>query len=743
MDRVLLSVVFFAALTLPVLGFGGDAESFTLKAGGLQIEFDLARKGGITSLRNGEVDVVAPGWEAPTLFRIAYVQRQRVMEYRSLDFDRFEYEKLPSGIRFHHTGLKDQEIQVISTVESKADYISFTSEVRSGPETVAAHLIYPYVSGYESLSGDPDADVYVLPQASGELHRNPVLELRRGRKPMLANLGYPGAQGVQFHALYNEKGGIVMYAADPQSNPKQFNLHYDTNTDSVGWLVLHYFDETPGFLFKQSYEVRVQASGSSWYDAADIYAEWSRKQWWMKKKVDFPDWLLRMPMLASVHDNENWARVIPSWIAEHQPEMNKLLGSRPLVNQFQRWEHYGMWIAPDSFPPIGGEQAMIEASKNVRSSGNHLKHLFSSGQYWLHEDVTDEYFEEHIKNMAIMPRRRQDRKALVGRHPQLGEFVLTCPSSEEYHAKLVHLANKLCDYNHDFFSMDIWPAGQPRPCYNPRHNHPPGLGKWYVDGNISLLNKLHAAVYPREPQAVFGGEHMAEPYMPWMHVALMRSAMAPLDPSNKHLTRIPMYDYIYGDQVILWGSYATTRFPSCRAELSIQFVRGKLLHVTDKWSPRFFSRESTVRGPADESPRITLKKGITLGDDAVRAADLAFAAKANDIQRGPFNSYFARGRVWRFPESFANTENESNWRKLSIYSKDPAVGSLRHPENDNILWALGNGREKRITVRLRPLKDKSIARTTLTNKPGTVDLEGEEYVELVLEPLELGVVEWK
>jgi hypothetical protein len=236
---------------------------------------------------------------------------------------------------------------------------------------------------------------------------------------------------------------------------------------------------------------------------------------------------------------------------------------------------------------------------------------------------------------------------------------------------------------------------------------------------------------------------MAEPYMPWMHVALMRSAMAPLDPANKHLTRIPMYDYIYGDQVILWGSYATTRIPSCRAELSIQFVRGKLLHVTDKWSPRFFSRESTNRGSDDEPRRITLTKGIKLGDDAARAADLAFAAKANDIQQGPFNPYFARGRVWRFPQSFAKSDDESSWRKLPIYAQDPAVGALRHPENDNILWVLGNGWEKRTTVRLRPLKHKSIARTTLTNKPGTVDFQGEEYVELVLEPLELGVIEWK
>ncbi len=741
MERALVSLVFFAAMLSPLLGFG-DTELLTLKAGALRIQFDPARKGGITSLRTGEVDVVTPGWEEPTLFRIAYVKGAREIEMRSLDFDEFEYTELPSGIRFRHSGLDGQNIDVISTVESKGDYLSFTSEVRYGPETVCAHLVYPYVSGYRSLSGDPDKDVYLLPDASGEIHRNPIGELRSSRRRSLAVLGYPGAQGVQFHALYNDKGGIVMYAADAECSPKKFNLHFDRNSDSAGWAILHYFDETPGFTFKQGYEVRIQACGPSWYDAADIYAEWSRKQWWMEKKVEFPEWLLQMPMLASVHDNENWTRVLPSWMAEHQPEMNELLGNRPVVAQFQRWEHYGMWIAPDSFPPIGGEEAMMEASRKLRGLGNHLKHLFSSGQYWLHEGITAEYFENHIKNMAIMPRGRQDRKALVGRQGMLGEFVLTCPSSEEYHATLVHLVDKLCDYRHDFFSMDIWPAGQPRTCHNPRHDHPPGCGRWYVEGNIELLKKLHAAVYSREPQAIFGGEHMAEPYMPWMHVVLMRSAMMPLDPSNKHMTRIPMYDYIYGDRVILWGSYATTRMPSCKADLSIQFVRGKLLHVSDKWHPSLFSRESTTGTPGSP-PKISLREGVRLGDDAARAADLAFAAKANDIQRGPFNPYFARGRVGRFPKCFAKSADESNWRELPIYSKDPAVGALLHPEDDSVLWLVGNGWDKKTALRLLPLANKSISTATTASRPAVVDFEAEQYVELTLEPLELAAIEWK
>jgi len=430
MKPVRLIVGLLAAVFLSPVALGESMETFTLKAGSVQATFRLAGKGGITSLRAGEVELVQPGWQHPTLFRITLVEGKREKAFTSLQFDEFDCEKIPSGIRFTYSGLEGAALEITATVEAKGDYLAFTSQVRCGPETVCSTLEYPYISGYESLSGNPDDDRYLYPKSSGEIHHNPSREVRRSRRGMVGLLAYPGTQGLQFHALYNQNGGIVMYAADPECNPKRFTIRHDREHDSAAWLVLHYFDETPGFAFKQDYGVRVQACGPSWFDAADVYAEWGRKQHWMNKKVDFPQWILQMPILANVHDNENWGRVLPSWIAEHQPEMNKLLGDRPLVHQFQRWEHYGQWIAPDSFPPLGGEEAMIEASKKARSWGNHLKHLFSSGQYWLHEDVTDEYFEKHVKSMAIMPRGGGSRKAIVGKHPYRFWTNSTLPSTQ-------------------------------------------------------------------------------------------------------------------------------------------------------------------------------------------------------------------------------------------------------------------------------------------------------------------------
>ena len=173
---------------------------------------------------------------------------------------------------------------------------------------------------------------------------------------------------------------------------------------------------------------------------------------------------------------------------------------------------------------------MVRACEAIRASGNHLKHLFSCGKYWLHPEITDEKFESVIMEVVALPRGRVSRKALLNQFPFIGKNVDTCPSSELYQDKLAHLVEKLLDYRHDFFSMDIWPLGQPRVCHNPRHDHPPGLGLWYVEANVALIKRLQEIAFAREPDAVFGGESMAEPYLPYMHVTLMRSTEAHTGP---------------------------------------------------------------------------------------------------------------------------------------------------------------------------------------------------------------------
>ncbi len=736
--RVVPLLIFVAG----ALSCSPPEDTVSLRAGSLEITFDLTKNGGIVSLRNGAVDVVSAGFERPLLFKIGIVEGVEERWASSLDFEEFSHEELDGTHRFRYSQLPGSDVVVSLTVAAEDEYVSFRSEVEFGPDGRGSSLLFPYVNGYESLSGDPERDWFLLPELCGYLIPNPPKRLRQANSSALGALGYPGQQGFQLNALYNDDGGFAMYAADSDSHPKRLTLWRDPATDSIGWSVLHYFDETPGFRFRQGYDVRIQQSGPTWYDACDVYAAWSRKQSWMQKQVPRREWLDQLPPQANVHNNHNWTRTPPAWFANHQAELNGHLGNRPVINLFHRWERYGMWIAPDSFPPLGGEAAMLEAGRKIRGLGGHLIHLFSAGQYWLHQDISEEYFEDELMKMAVLPRGPADRESLSRTFPFLGQYVLTCPTSESYQAKLVHLVDKLADYSHDFISMDIWPAGQPRTCHSRWHDHPPGVGRWYVNANIELIKKMQKAAYAKLPEAVFGGEGMAEPYMPWMQATLMRSAETPLRRGRDgsiEILRAPIYDYLYGDQVHAWGGLGSTGLVNGRAFVALQLVRGDLLNMGDKLPAAVLNRAEMAK----DRTKLVLLPEWEMQDKAFRAESLKYLVKANDLQQGLYRPFFAHGRGWRFPTSFAREENETEWRPLTIYSRDPAVGSLRHEGSKTILWALANGWEKSYVLRLKALQGRTILKSTLAPEPTTVEFQGGEFIEVRLDPLEIAFIEWE
>lgn len=296
--------------------------------------------------------------------------------------------------------------------------------------------------------------------------------------------------------------------------------------------------------------------------------------------------------------------------------------------------------------------------------------------------------------------------------------------------------------------MDIWPLGQPKPCHNPRHDHPPGLGKRYVDANKALIERLQAIAFAREPDAIFGGESMAEPYLPYMHVMLMRSVEAPLLRDSKGRpvgVRIPLFDYLYGDQVQEWNGRTMTRLPQCAPEVGLQLARGNLLHLTDKWHHKFFDTKamnmSTDHQPGEPVPTPILR--IRLGGPEVRRQNLLFAGKANDVQRGKFNPYFSRGRSGRFPKTYAGAGESGDWREVKLYDTQPAIGALRHPTEQSLLWVCVNGKDQAVRVRLRRQHGMTLARAQHEQPIGDVEWGDATYVEMDLQPREIALVEWQ
>jgi len=330
--------ILWLALTFSACSPATEQQHLRLDAGSLRTTFDLANQGNIVSLGSEGIEVVSKPQEA-LLFKIGLVRGGRVRYYSNQDFEKVEAEPTDGGVRLVFGQLADRDIRVTVEVQAGNAALDFRIKVQCGPQTVCSDLLFPCIRGFESLSGNPQDDRYVLPQLTGQLHLNPAEQLRQARKQKLGSEGYPGTQGLQFHALYNDRGGIIMFTPDSDCLPKEFNLGRDDEGDSLNWYVKHYCDETPGLTFEPGYPVRIQACGPSWYDAADIYAAWGRKQWWMEKQIPRRSWLDAMPVVANAHDNEHCSRMLPSWYAEHQPQVNALMGNRPLINDLGQWEH--------------------------------------------------------------------------------------------------------------------------------------------------------------------------------------------------------------------------------------------------------------------------------------------------------------------------------------------------------------------------------------------------------------------
>ncbi len=99
------------------------------------------------------------------------------------------------------------------------------------------------------------------------------------------------------------------------------------------------------------------------------------------------------------------------------------------------------------------------------------------------------------------------------------------------------------------------------------------------------------------------------------------------------------------------------------------------------------------------------------------------------------------GRSGRFPD--VRVEDNGKWRKLEIYSGIPAVGVLRHPTEPSLLWVFGNSSDEKQRLRLTPVAGRSVHNSTLNNEIRRSSDGGKTLAEVVLEPHELAVAEWK
>jgi len=179
--------------------------------------------------------------------------------------------------------------------------LSFTFDLRNNGSYIIQTAYYPVLYFSPMIGASADDDYFLLPYTNGRLYRN--VDMLNTTWSYQST--YPGAISSQFMAFYDNSSGIYFQADDSNYYTKSIGMYRNNESgNNYAWFLMgHLTDESPGNNFTLPYHVIVRPFSGDWYDAADIYKNWSRSQWWVvnaTNRADMPSELLNKTMSISV-----------------------------------------------------------------------------------------------------------------------------------------------------------------------------------------------------------------------------------------------------------------------------------------------------------------------------------------------------------------------------------------------------------------------------------------------------------
>ncbi|MBR7120826.1 MAG: hypothetical protein IKC94_01115 [Lentisphaeria bacterium] len=243
-------------------------------------------------------------------------------------------------------------------------------ENRSRKRTVF-YFNFPQISGLGKINGDPADDFLATPHYLGRLINNPASgKLLNGPRLFRSN---NSGHSMHFDALYSRSGdGLFFGVWDPAQNCKRWDLTSDRR-HGFSWSCVHLPDnmiiQVPQ-RWMIPYTVEILPFAGDWYDAAQIYRQWSVRQEWCSKGTlsqrrgnDIPAWFL---------DTTMWLHVSVENLLAGQK-----LDCERYFSDFQNHKiaiwltHWGVdnkrydFPTPDRFPLTDKDQLVLTMLKNA------------------------------------------------------------------------------------------------------------------------------------------------------------------------------------------------------------------------------------------------------------------------------------------------------------------------------------------------------------------------------------------
>lgn len=654
----------------------------TLKSKMEKIVFD-SKTGRLVSFRSHKApdqEFIASTPDHPA-FAVQYLKDKSYQSLTSADAGSVKISCVKDGpetcLTMTFSRLAGMKLDVIATVTVSSDAPGsrwgITLHNDTGLEIV--DIQYPFiVVGYD-LKGS-----ILWPYYAGRLMVNPAPETLSPDSseawqfsPENGNsYHYPGGVFAQFMAFFNTRAGLYLACEDAEANVKIFKAVHRDPGIRLG--VAHVGDWPRHGSRALEYAIVLRAFKGDWYDAADLYREWTLRQKWatpIHRRDDIPQWLYDSPAYITlrIQGELDIGPVFPikAFLPYEKaiPLLDRLARKlkAPLVAVCMAWERGGPWVYPDCFPPAGGDASMKRFCGLARKRGWRTG-SYCNGSRW----VTQHHWNGYDGRDSF---KRRNGARSVCRTPtgalwqewwdRVWRPSYACCLGEKQTRRIAaDFVERLIGWGMDsiqFFDQNMGAATFP--CFSKNHGHPSVPGKWMAAKMRQTMAGFHQAA-----QKVGAGEviHSTEAPCNETCLPLFQECDVRVIPPG-HVSNydfMPLYHYLYHECIFIQGGMGMGPEPhhlatrnACNGVLgeipgAVMIDDGSLLNKdTGNWAPW-----RPKVGSDDESM-------------AMLRAVLA-------LRRGPGRDFLMLGRMQR-PARTMKGIRAIEWENQSRMNRIPAV----------------------------------------------------------------------
>jgi hypothetical protein len=422
---------------------------------------------------------------------------------------------------------------------------------------------------------------------------------------------------------------------------------------------------------KLEYDVVLAGFQGDWYDAADLYRDWSLQQPWatpLHQRRDIPQWLLDSPVHITVR-LQGEIDVGPTFpVREFLPYEKTIplldkIAKRveaPLATIIMSWEHAGPWIYPDCFPPIGGDQSVTRFAQMARKRGWHVG-SFCNGTRWVTSHSWNQYdgtkfFKDHDGESSIC--RTPDGKLWPEEWGWRFAY-LQCMGTPLTRQIAVEFVRRLIGWGLEsiqFFDQNC--CAETFPCFASDHEHPPVPGKWMAAKMRELIGSFQAAAKAAgEPGVINSVERPCnETCLPLFQQCDLR-VVPPGHWNGPNF--LPLYHYLYHECIILHGMMGFGPEPyNLPIRNAYNLVLGENVGAVMIGDGTLLNKDTDNWAPWREQ--------VGNNDDALEMLRTAAA-----LRRGPGKDFLVFGRMQR-PAKISGIKTIT-WENAGRVNKMPAV----------------------------------------------------------------------